>query len=418
MQVTTRGRRALVAAGLVTGASVAVFNSFVSPVAGDGPVQIVEEVGVLRMHLSGMGSTVTFTPHGADQPTASQQISATSKCEASTAISDPLVTITQVGGNQGLGFVSNGLGVRQKNTCASAEGRFGGNEKLTISLGSAFDGDVEVADAELDVEGKFNASLNVWLDEAPAISRTLQSGSDNGPDSGVGDNDRVVLSAEESDVDQFRALTLGAKSGEVSLEGGGDGVYAQYAAASKVGPLGTTLGTADTILRLVQPHVFADDLFCKETRNAAVIGGSATSAEVKRLPNDGDPPQECEDVGVTFEIDDEGVLLDKGTTGINSGDPQAVNALVEIVWAPQEATVPLPNREINFHPDDDPLAFETVQWCVSWDPIAETAVHPADARFPGGVLPWCLVDEHTQLHSGHQVVQTQLYHGDGDPRWQ
>jgi hypothetical protein len=147
-----------------------------------------------------------------------------------------------------------------------------------------------------------------------------------------------------------------------------------------------------------------------------VIGGSATSAVVTRLPNDGG--QACEDVGVTFEIDDEGVFLDKGSTGINSGDPQAVNALVEIVWAPQDAAVPLPNREINFHPDEDPDDFETVQWCVSWDPVAQTAVHPPDARFPGGVLPWCLVDEHIQLQSNNQVVQTQLYHGDGDPRWQ
>ena len=210
-------------------------------------------------------------------------------------------------------------------------------------------------------------------------------------------------------------MTLSADGGEIALDGGGDGSYAQYSAAGKVGPIGAALvpATADTIFRLVRMHEFADDLFCDETRNAAVIGGSATSAVVTRLPNDGG--QSCEDVGVTFEIDGEGVLLDKGTIGINSGDPQAVNALVEIVWVPQDAAVPLPNREINFHPDDDPDDFETVQWCVSWDPVAQTAVHPPDARFPGGVLPWCLVDEHVELQSDNQVVQTQLYHGDGDP---
>jgi hypothetical protein len=413
MQHRTRRSRAL-AAVLMVGASVAVFNSSVSPVAGDGPVQQVEDIGVLRLRLSGTGGSVTFTPAAATEPAATQTITATSKCGAST--SGPLVTITSVGGSQGLGLVTNGLGVRQKNTCSSAEGRVSGSERLSVALSASFAGDVFVADAELDVEGKFNGSLNVSLDGAPAINRTLRSASDNGPDSGVGDNDRVLLLEDDPDAEPFRALSLSANGGEVSLEGGGDGSYAQYAGAGKVGPIGTALGTADTIFRLIRVNEFADDLFCEETRNAAVIGGSATSAVVTRLPNDGG--QACEDVGVTFEIDDEGVLLDKGTTGINSSDPQAVNALVEIVWAPQDAAVPLPNREINFHPDEDPDDFETVQWCVSWDPVAQTAVHPPDARFPGGVLPWCLVDEHVQLQSNNQVVQTQLYHGDGDPRWQ
>ena len=410
---STRKWRAL-AAVVATGVSVAVFNSSVSPVAGEGPVQQVEDFGVLRLRLSGTTRSVTFTPTGATEPTATQSITTTSKCGAST--SGPLVTVTSQGGTQALGLVTNGLGVRQKNTCSSAEGRVSGSEKVSLALGASFGDDVVIADAELDIEGKFNASLNVSLDGEPAINRTLQSSSDNGPDSGVGDNDRVLLSAEQPDVDSFRALSLSAQTGELSIEGGGDATYAQYAATGKVGPIGTSLGTADTILRLVRVREFADDLFCEETRNAAVIGGSATSAVVTRLPNDGG--QACEDVGVTFEIDDEGVLLDKGTTGINNGDPQFVNALVEIVWAPQDAAVPLPNREINFHPDEVPDDFETVQWCVSWDPVAQTAVHPADARFPGGVLPWCLVDEHIQLQSSNQVVQTQLYHGDGDPRWQ
>jgi hypothetical protein len=413
MQNSTRRWRALAAvAAVATG--VVAFNSSVSPVAGEGPVQQLEDVGVLRLHLSGTTRSVTFTPTGASQPSVTQPIAVTSKCGAST--SDPLLTLTGEGGTHGLGLVTNGLGVRQKNTCSSAEGRVSGSEKVTIALGTSFDDDVVIVDAELDIEGKFNASLIASLDGEPAINRTLLSSSDNGPDSGVGDNDRVLLSTQQPDVAPFRALTLSAQGGELSLEGGGDASYVQYAASGKVGPIGTSLGTADTILRLIRSREFAHDLFCEETRNAALIGGSATSAVVTRLPNDGG--QECEDVGVTFEIDDEGVLLDKGTTGINSGDPQFVNALVEIVWAPQDAAVPLPNREINFHPDEDPDDFETVQWCVSWDPVARTAVHPPDARFPGGVLPWCLVDEHIELRSNNQVVQTQLYHGDGDPRWQ
>jgi hypothetical protein len=404
--------RALGAMGLVIGVSVGAFTSSVSPAAGDGPVQQTEEVGVLRLRLAGGGGTITFTPQGATAPTVSQSIPTTAKCGASTT--GPLATLTSAGGTQGLGLVSNGLGVRQKNGCSTAEGRISGAERLTLALGPTFDDDVFVADAELDVEGKFNTSLRVSLDGAAPVSRSLRNASDNGPDSGVGDNDRVILSTTQADVEPFRAMTISTSPGELSFEGGGDGTYAQYQSTGRVGPIGTALGTADSVFRLMRAHEFADDLFCQETRNAAVIGGSATSADVTRLANDGG--QECEDVGVTLEVLDDGVLLDKGTTGLTTGTPQAVNAIVEIVWTAQTAEVPLPAREINFDPDD-PVGWETVQWCDSWDPVTQTAVHPADGRFASGVLPWCLVDDTVELQGDGTVVQVQHYHGDGDPMW-
>jgi hypothetical protein len=403
-------RRALCAIGLMVGSSVALFTASVSPASGDEPDPQIQDVGVLRLHLAGSGGTATFTPTGAPSPTATQAISATGKCAASA--NGPLVVLSSTGGTQGLGLVSNGLGVRQKNTCGTAEGRIGGNETLTVALGTAFGDDDLVVDAELDVEGKFNASVDVSLDGGPLVNRTLISASDNGPDSGVGDNDRVLLTSGQSGVEPFRAMKLVAHTGELSLEGGGDGSYAQYAAAGKVGPLGGQLASADTLLRVV--HEFADDLSCGESRTGTLIGGSATSAEVTRLDNDGGG--ECEDVGVTLEILDDGVLLDKGTTGLETGAPQDVNALVDIVWTAQTAEVPMPAREINFEPGD-PAGWETVQWCESWDPVTETAAHPPDARFPSGVLPWCLVDDQVELQEDGTVVQTQRYHGEGDPMW-
>jgi hypothetical protein len=416
MGVSTRRWRALAAVAAV-GVSVAVFNSSVSPVAGDGPVSQVNDVGVLRLRLAGSGGTITFTPDGAAQPTVTQSITVTAKCGAASV--GTLATVSSTGGSQGLGVVTNGLGVRQKNTCSSAEGRVSGNERVSVALGSGFPSDVFVVDAELDIEGKFNASLDVSLDSKPVINRALHSSSDNGPDSGISDNDRVLLSETQADVEPFRAMTLGAHGGEFSLEGGGDASYAEYASSGKVGPIGATLGTADSIFQLATVHDFADDLFCGETLNAALIGGSATSAAVTRLDNDDD--QECEDVGVTMEILDNGVRLDKGTIGINSGTPQFVNATVTIEWAPQPANVPLIVRQINFFDTDNQADFEDVQWCDSWDPTDPTdptAIHPTDARFPGGVLPWCLVEEHAVLGEDGTVVQVQTYHGSGDPRWQ
>ena len=405
MNRSARRWRAFGAIGLL--ASVAALTSSVSPAAGEGPVQQLEEVGLLRLNLTGSAGKFTFTPTGAAAPTHTQTIGVNGKCAAAASGTPALATLTSVGGT--LGLVTHGLGVRQKNTCGPAEGRFSGNETVTVALGSFFGSDVLVADAEIDIEGKFNASLDVLLD-GTLVDRTLQESSDNGPDSGVGDNDRVLLYDDDPGVEPFRTMTLRADGGEVSLEGGGDGSYALYNAAGKVGDIGKAVvpPTADTILRLVRNHEFAGDLFCLESRTATVIGGSATSAEVTRLENDGG--QECEDVGVTLEILDEGVCLDKGTTGLETGEPQAVNAMVDIVWAPQAATMPLPPRQINIDPENPNSQFQPVQWCLSWDPVTETAVHPAN-------MPWCLVDEEAVLQGDGTVVEVQRYHGHGDPLW-
>ncbi len=405
--------RAVGALGLVVAATGGGLTASVSPVAGEGPVQQLEDIGLLRLGLSSTGGTVAFVPAGSTTPTSSQPVTVTGKCAA--ASSGPLASIAAAGGNQGLGLVTGGLGVRQKNTCSSAEGRVGGTEQITVALGAAFDDDVFVTAVELDVEGKFDADLAVSLDGAPPLARALLNSSDNGPDAGISDNDRVLVSTAQPDVHPFRSLTLSAAGGEIALEGGGDASYARYLSEGKVGPLGTSSSTADTILRLVRIRDFADDLSCDETRTAAVIGGSADAATINRLDNL-EGAETCEDVGVTFEITDDGVLLDKGTTGLDSGAPQAVHAIVDIVWTAQAAAVPLPAREINFDPAD-PAGWEVVQWCTSWDPVTQTAVHPPDADFPGGVLPWCLVDEHVELQGDGTVVQVQRYDGAGDPMW-
>ena len=95
MKRSARRWRAFGAIGLLGAASVAALTSSVSPAAGDGPVQQLEEVGVLRLNLTGSAGTFTFTPTGAPQPTVTQPISVNGKCGAST--SGPLATLTSIG---------------------------------------------------------------------------------------------------------------------------------------------------------------------------------------------------------------------------------------------------------------------------------------------------------------------------------
>ena len=104
---------------------------------------------------------------------------------------------------------------------------------------------------------------------------------------------------------------------------------------------------------------------------------------------------------------------------MQSGVDQAVNATVKIVWEPQAAAVPLDPREIDFDggPGGD-FEFEDVKWCSGIGPGPDFDVnHPTDPRFPGDLLPWCLIDEHVKLLPGGMVQVTQVYDGAGDPMW-
>jgi hypothetical protein len=225
------------------------------------------------------------------------------------------------------------------------------------------------------------------LDGQQFGSFSLSSSSDNGPDSGPGDNTRVTIGSEE-DADPFQSITLSPSAGAVSLEGGGD-----Y--SSSVGP-NDTLFSVDS--------EFADDLSCLETRPAALFGGSALDALVTRLDNEDD----CEDIGINFEILDDGVLLEKTGEGLETGTPQPVRAQVTIYWTPFPAEAPTPWRQVNFTPDDDETWVD-VQWCLGQDEDGLWE-HPANT-------PWCLISDYSVLNEDGQIEQVQVYDGAGDPMW-
>jgi hypothetical protein len=381
---------AMIGSGAAIGLAAAGATSAPSGQAG-------ADAGILRLHLSNSGSSVSYSGPLAVSP--QQPITISASCGVTTAGS--LLQFTPTGATQGLGLVSNGLGVRTKDNCAADSGRISAGQTVTVALGSAFGSNVRVATAELDIEGKHSASLGTALNGGPIVTRQLKNSSDNGPDSGVRDNDRVVIP------ESFRSITLSPVGGEVSLEGGGDGTYAQYLAAGDVGLIGQQLQTADTIFKLVQDFDHAVDCLDPSV-NATVIGGSATSAKFDRLLNYGaTSPNDCEDIGVTLQILDVGVRLDKSTAGLQTGAPQAVNARVQIVWKPQTAQVPLPPRQIAIDPAL--VVFNNVQWCTGIDATGRV-IHPPN-------VPWCLISDHAELQADGKVQQTQIYDGAGDPMW-
>jgi hypothetical protein len=417
----TARRRAAVVVGAIAvlaAASVPSVNA-VDP----EPVEFQADAGVLLLRSDPAGASITYSGP-LDLPALTQTITTNSKCGATTTAT--LLSMTAMIGAAnaqfGLGRVSNGFGVRGKNNCAVSEGRIGSGESITLALTNAFPADVTIAAVELDIEGKFGASLGVATDAdayATVTPYPLDDASDNGPDAGVGDNDRppVVIGAG------VRGLRLTATAGELSLEGGGDGTYAQYLATGDVGPIGTALGTADTVIKLQSTVNYDNAVDCLESVNATLIGNSATGASFTRLLNDGaTDPDGCRDIGVTFEILDVGVSLEKTTSSVEPdslGEPEAVNAQVEITWAPQTG-YPLADVVISF--TGDPADFETVQWCEGFvyaedGTTIDHYIHPADARFPGGVLPWCLVSDDADVQEDGTVELVQVYDGAGDPLW-
>ena len=70
-------------------------------------------------------------------------------------------------------------------------------------------------------------------------------------------------------------------------------------------------------------------------------------------------------------------------------------------------TPPLDDNGDPIHADDPDL-----------DPADPgVAVHPADARFENGLLPWCLIHEEIRLLPDGRIQQIQIYDGKGDPMW-
>ncbi len=169
---STRRWRAL-AAVVVTGVSVVAFNSSVSPVAGEGPVQTSRTSACCAFTCRVRRSTVTFTPSGAsqDQPTVTQPISVTSKCGAST--SGPLVTITMSAAARGSGSSATDSESVRRTRAFGRRSRLGQREGDASLSARGSTSDVVVADAELDVEGKFDASLDVLLDSPLTVNSDI-----------------------------------------------------------------------------------------------------------------------------------------------------------------------------------------------------------------------------------------------------
>jgi hypothetical protein len=171
-----------------------------------------------------------------------------------------LVTMTPGGtgqtGTPALGLVADSFGVKYGNDGTGTPcGRVDDLETLTLTLQNGPGSTLEALPAnyaELDIEGKqgvtvvAQAKLGGVVQNTYTLNAGAFAGSDNGPDSGAGDNARLVIgSFSDASAVRFDSVVLSAQNGvgAFSLEGGSDGTPA--------GPYGTSLGTNDSVFRMV-----------------------------------------------------------------------------------------------------------------------------------------------------------------------
>jgi hypothetical protein len=339
-----------------------------------------------------------------DSFTDEQEISL-SKCKINT--DNSILEISSTGGNQfGLGLVSNGIGVRTKNNCATGNGQVDVSQSLTFTLNltnPSFDSTYAIEHAEVDVEGKQDAGLAYRLDGGAEQTATLNSSSDNGPDSGTGDNTPVSITPAES----FLSITFSPTGNDkalIAIEGGGDGPLPG-------GGERAALEVNQTLFRLVTSETFDGNLLCDGPRVPTSIAadGPAVAGSVERLDDlKGTGDCEIDAVPYTFQIESESVYFDY----LDSGE--GAQFIVRIDWKPGDPVVdPIapPVRQIDYTDDGVENYVDGVA-CVSVS--GGVYVHPTDGG--GNVIPWCLIDHDIELTpDGWQQVQ--WWHGQGDPRW-
>ena len=414
MGVLTRGdtRRRLIL--LVAALGLVAASVVLLPIGSSRAAEIVEQSeGVLLLSVDSDGqSWVRYYPDAdpgsgvLGTSTAQQLINVSNKCGAST--NGSLLAISQVGASKGLGEVSNGLGVRTKNNCSTAQGRIGSGQSLTFALGNgaALPTDVLIKSAEVDVEGKFSADLaySVVTDDGPEAGRvSLPNTSDNGPDSGIGDNNVASIAPSG----YFTAITFSPDGGEVSIEGGGDGLLAG-------GPLRTALGVNETLFELVTVTEYAGIIDCGQP--TPPVGDATTIPQatftrgddnVLGKPGGGD----CDTlIGFNLSSTNDGQQV----IGFEFQEEELPSWFGEFTWAPEEAVVPVPATQIDEDGDD---VFEAdLLWCDGFSGGIDPETGDPIPNLPGDAN-WCLIGQQSVLLDGGLMQVSQEVYGLTDPRW-
>lgn len=334
-------RPILLASGLALGVAVA------SSIASTGSAQELEPV----LEKIALPREYVLLDTAADQVVFGDQTqSLVEGCSLPSVLApeDTLLTIDAVANRDKLGYGKNGIGVagnKDKNGTKCADVDADLNQALEVSLGS--DVPYVASAADLDIEFKFDGVLDVTASrngtsvDVTAVGGPDEAG-DDGPDSGDGDNYRVVVTAD-SPSDYFDTLVLTATSGSFALEGGGDGTE----------PSSLLDSTSASVFELV----VADGLLQCDVNDSDGI----TENDVQVIFT------QCESGEVVpYLLDREQESVGDDTRDrVLLGVPESADNtyIVRIPWEPEPAQLPLPATEVAFFAQDGVPQYQAIDWC-------------------------------------------------------
>jgi hypothetical protein len=304
-----------------------------------------------------------------------------------------------------LGYGKNGIGVAGKKDksgtrCADVDAEY--QQSLEVRTGSA-GGTWAVADLDIEFKGGSSLTWKAYRGTsttplpASAITVTGLPGqaSDNGPDSGDGDNYRVLFRATSTAGYFDRLVLTPTANGAISLEGGGDGT------------------SNSTIFPTTSASVFSSSigeglLLCDKND----VDGVTESGVTVFLTN-------CALGSSVPYILDRTINTNEVTFAVP--DSATNEYRVEIEWTPEAAQLPVPDQSkvSYFRGSGNSLVEQNLKLCngtfaspsvpeVTDEPEGAPAIPPGEG--------FCIVGQSMRLGNvaGEMVVKEILY-GKGDP---
>ncbi len=302
-----------------------------------------------------------------------------------------------------VGFKDDAIGVRiggsQGVPCSQVNALA---EQLTASLGPDLEG-AAIDYAEIDLGAKFDVTIefDLYLDGEFVGNPTpvVCLGSDCGPDAKDRDNVRKIISGFVFDTITMRVSPT-TPSAAFSLEGGADGTMA--------GPVGASLGTTDTLFRVVR--TYDGQLFCGDTIS---LGDGTTVPQASFTRYNNTDGSTCflkpYDFDVIFDAGQQEVQFDPDGT-----QPAAYSG--ELTFLPEVGTAPFSIDGLEYDADGDGV-FVLMQWCD--EPlVVDGSGNVTSDPLPAGET-WCILSSNSVTLGGAPVLfqTTWTVYGEDDPNF-
>lgn len=450
----TRRRLLLGVIGLATGSVMIAASAPAAPVAPPttGSPGYVAPGGTIKFELVGGAPSVDYyPPSGSTATPIMRPLAVTSKCAVTNMTSSATIgsktylpvsdvlRIAVTGTTSAIAYYGGDLGVYSGSSgCNANAGKLSLGQTMTISPGTLLAGQTFLSAAP--VVGQHNQAGLAW--NVSRSGSTVRSGTNpllgpasSGNSSASNDNTVVAINPTDTSTTPATYRPFDTIALQPTTPGNTNAII-------DLSP-GDVSGDTPGIFNLGQAEAYTVDCAAHNTVTSSSNGSTLVDwASFARQPNGYNPAKDptCKLIGVTVQVQPsqamiggslrDVVLVDNTTTAAD-GTPQQVRAYLTIEWRvpryaggvlrPEADIDAQMQRQIDYSLTDD-TQWQPVQWCGhltdpsngAFDPATADNKYPLEPEHPAG-QPWCLTSDERHLE-GDYIIQTQIYHGAGDPR--